>query len=277
MSEELKLMCILAHPDDESLGFGGILSRYADEGVGTYLLTATRGERGWLGPEEEYPGPQELGRIRERELGAAAEVLGLREVNFLEYEDGRLDQAEPQEAVARIVSHLRRVRPDVVATFGPDGVYGHPDHIAISQFATAAVIAASDPAIQVNGDRPPHRVSKFYYRTVTEEGAAAYQAAFGELAMEVDGQKRRLVSWQPWAITTQVDTAAYVQQIWEAIACHRSQLPGYEALRRLPEKHRHELWATQSLYRAFSLVNGGRAAERDLFAGLRAAGNGQGQ
>ena len=269
MTEQLKLMCILAHPDDESLGFGGVLSRYADEGVGSYLVTATRGERGWLGPDEEYPGPEALGRMRERELCAAAEVLGLCEVNFLGYEDGLLDQAEPEEAIARIVSHLRRVRPQVVATFGPYGVYGHPDHIAISQFATSAVVAAADPAYEVSGERAPHRVSKLYYRAVSQESAAAYEAAFGELVMSVDGQIRRLVSWQPWAITTQVDTSAYWRQVWEAIACHRSQLPGYEALRQLPEKHRRNLWATQSLYRAFSLVNGGRALERDLFAGLR--------
>ena len=273
MSDRLKLMCILAHPDDESLGFGGILSRYADEGVATYLLTATRGEHGWLGPADEYPGPDALGRIRERELRDAADVLGLREVTFLGYEDGLLDRADPGEAVARIAAHVRRLRPDVVATFGPHGAYGHPDHIAISQFATAAVVAAADPDHDGDGGRP-HRVSKLYYRADTEEGAAAYEAAFGELAMDVDGHTRRFTTWQPWAITTRVNTAAYASQIWEAIACHRSQLPGYEALRRLPDRHRHSLWATQSLYRTFSLVNGGRRLERDLFAGLRPSENG---
>lgn len=269
MTESLKLMCVLAHPDDESLGFGGMLCRYADEGVGTYLVTATRGEHGWLGPEEEYPGPEALGRIRERELCAAAEVLGLREVNFLDYEDGLLDQADSKEVVARIVSHVRRVRPHVVCTFDPSGAYGHPDHIAICQFATAAVVAAADPTYEVNGDAPPHRVSKLYYMAETGENIAAYQEAFGDLVMEVDGQIRQAVSWQPWAITTRIDTAAYWQQVWEAISCHRSQLPGYEALRQLPEKHQRTLWASQSLYRAFSLVNGGRGVERDLFAGLR--------
>ncbi len=271
MTEQLKLMCILAHPDDESLGFGGILSRYHDEGVATYLVTATRGEHGWLGPDEAYPGPEAFGRQREEELYSAADVLGLEEVNFLGYEDGQVDQADPQQAVARIVSHLRRVRPHVVATFGPDGAYGHPDHIAICQFTTAAVVAAANPGYETDDDQPPHRVSKLYYRAETEESAAAYQAAFGELVMPVDGDKRRLVTWQPWAITTRIDTAAYADQIWEAITCHRSQLSGYEALRELPENHRHNLWATQSLYRTFSLVNGGRNSECDLFAGLRLA------
>lgn len=85
MSKELKLMCILGHPDDESLGTGGILAKYASQGVETYLVTATRGERGWFGVPEENPGLKELGCIRERELRGAAEVLGLQEVNFLDY------------------------------------------------------------------------------------------------------------------------------------------------------------------------------------------------
>ena len=68
----------------------------------------------------------------------------MREVSLLDYHDQHLDRADPREAIAGIVGHLRRVRPDVVVTFGPDGAYGHPDHIAISQFTTAAIVAAAD-------------------------------------------------------------------------------------------------------------------------------------
>src|SRR5713101_5857958 len=100
MTNKLKLMCILAHPDDESLGNGGILARYAAEGVETYLVTATRGERGWFGDESEYPGAKALGKIREAELLAAAAVLGLHRVEFLDYPDGELDQARPAEVIA---------------------------------------------------------------------------------------------------------------------------------------------------------------------------------
>jgi len=85
MPEQLRLMCVLAHPDDESLGNGGTLAKYAAEGVATYLVTATRGERGWPGAAHENPGPAALGAIREAELRAAAEVLGIQEVNFLDY------------------------------------------------------------------------------------------------------------------------------------------------------------------------------------------------
>ena len=90
MENPLKLMAILAHPDDESLGLGGTLAKYASEGVEVHLLTATRGERGWPGPEEENPGLAGLGQIREAELRAAADVLGIRQVNFLDYVDGDL-------------------------------------------------------------------------------------------------------------------------------------------------------------------------------------------
>ena len=91
MNNSLKLMCILAHPDDESLGMGGILARYAAEGIETYLVTATRGERGWTGPASENPGLTTLGQIREAELKAAAQVLGIKEVVILDYIDGDLD------------------------------------------------------------------------------------------------------------------------------------------------------------------------------------------
>src|SRR5215208_2411556 len=156
MPKPLRLMCVLAHPDDESLGNGGMLAKYAAEGVETYLVTATRGERGWQGAEQDNPGMAALGTIREAELRAAAQVLGLREFHFLDYIDGDLDHADPAEAIAKIVTHLRRVKPHVVLTFGPAGAYGHPDHIAICQFATAACVAAADAGYTAAGDLPSH-------------------------------------------------------------------------------------------------------------------------
>jgi len=259
-------MCIMAHPDDESLGTGGILAKYADEGVETYLVTATRGEHGWFGPEDQYPGPTTLGKRREQELRAAADILGLREVNFLDCEDGRLDQADPDEVISKLVDHLRRIRPHVVVTFDPYGSYGHPDHIAISQFTTAAVMAAANA--DFGNSRSSHQVAKLYYFVATQERLAVYQEAFGELVMQIDGVERRAPGWPAWAITTRVDAAAYREQVWQAITCHQSQLPGYQALRDLPQAKFHSFWDSQSFYRVFSLVNGGRAEEDDLFAGL---------
>jgi len=267
--QPLKLMCILAHPDDESLGTGGILAKYAAEGIETYLVTATRGERGWYGDEREYPGLDTLGRIREAELRAAADVLGIREVSFLGYIDGDLDSAHPAEAIAKIVGHVRRVKPDVVVTFGPEGSYGHPDHIAISQFTAAALIEAADTRSTYYLNLPPHNVAKFYYMAETRDLFDVYQSVFGELVMHVDGVERRGRGWPDWAITTKIDTEAYADKIWQAISCHRSQLVAYNHLKDASLDQQKILWNTQTYYRVFSRVNGGRKTEHDLFEGLR--------
>lgn len=269
MTDNLKLMCVLAHPDDESLGTGGILARYAAEGVETSLVTATRGERGWFGDPDDYPGPDELGRIREDELRAAASALGIQHLAILDYRDGELDQADPEEAIAKIVRQIRQVRPQVIATFGPDGAYGHPDHIAICQFTTAATVAAASPEYDAVRDCPPHQVSKLYYMAPSHKHMAAYQAAFGDLVMNIDGEERRGSGWEDWMITARIDTFAYWEQVWEAVSCHRTQLPGYQVLKDLPEEHHRNLWGVQEYYRTFSLVNGGRTREDDLFYGLR--------
>ncbi len=265
----LKLMCVLAHPDDESLATGGILAKYAASGVQTYLVMATRGERGWLGTAADNPGPEALGRLREAELRAAAQVLGLQEVVFLDYQDGELDRADHAEAIAKIVTHLRRVRPHVVVTFDPNGMYGHPDHVAISQLTTTAVAVAADPGYQGLTRGAPHRVAKMYYRAFVRAEQEAYEATFGRLAMPVDSVERRFTAWPEWAITTRIDTSAYWEQVWRAIACHRSQLPGQQRLDAVPGEEQVSLLGTQTYYRAMSLVNGGRAVEDDLFAGLR--------
>lgn len=259
VSQPLRLLCVLAHPDDESLGFGGLLARYAAEGVETYLLTATRGERGWQGEPHDDPGPQALGRVREAELRSAAAVLGLRDVALLSYSDGELQRADPLEAIGRIASHFRQVRPQVVVTFGPDGSTGHPDHIAISQLATAAAVAAADAS---------YRVAKLYYLAESRRAIADYESVFGDVAMTVDGVRRAFAGWDDWAITTRVDATDHWETVWRAVRCHRSQLPGLAELLSMPAERHRELWGRQSFYRAYSLV-GGEAQEDDLFAGLR--------
>jgi len=267
----------LAHPDDESLGTGGILAKYKAQGVETFVVTATRGQLGWPGPAADNPGPEALGAIREGELRAAAEALDLDELTLLDYHDGHLAQADPLEATAVLAGHLRRIRPQVTVTFDPFGAYGHPDHIAVCQWTTAAIVAAADsefssPAV-IQGQAPlpdaPHRVSKLYYMVATQAGISSYEDTFGELRMVIDGQERRARGWESWAITTRVDTAAFWRQVWSAISCHKSQVPGYEALMSLPEERRKRLWSTESFYRAFSLVDNGPDPEDDLFAGLR--------
>lgn len=265
----LKLLCVLAHPDDESLGNGGMLARYAAEGVETYLVCATRGERGWMQDAATYPGPAALGEIREGELRAAGAVLGLREIEFLDYIDGDLDQAAPSEAIAKIAAAIRRIRPHVVVTFGPDGGYGHPDHIAISQFTTAACVCAADPSYSGDGAGDGHRVAKLYYMAVPPDLAAAYVTAFGEISIAVDGMVRQPQACPDWQVTTRIEALAYVAQAWQAVLCHRTQLPAYHILAAVPQDVRNSIWGDTAYYRAYSMVNGGRRIERDLFDGLR--------
>jgi LmbE family N-acetylglucosaminyl deacetylase len=266
---DLKLMCVLAHPDDESNGTGGILARYAAEGVQTYLVTATRGEHGWFGDSTDYPGPEALGKTREAELVCAAEVLGLREVRFLDYVDGELDMASPADAVAKIVGHLRRVRPHVVVTFPPDGAYGHPDHIAICQFTNAAIVCAADAAYRDSNNLAPHRVSKFYYMADGATVFTVYLSVFGDIQMPVDGVVRRMTPWPEWAASARIDAEAHWRTVWQAVRCHQTQLPAYGQMEGLPEEKHRLLWGRRSFYRVFSLVNGGRRVETDLFEGLR--------
>lgn len=269
MTHLLKLLCILAHPDDESLGTGGILAKYAAEGVQTTLITATRGERGWLGDEKHNPGLAALGRLRQGELRAAARVLGLHEVIFLDYCDGDLDQVDASEAVTKIASLVRRIQPHVVVTFDPFGSYGHPDHIAISQFTTAALVTAASPHFDDPNGRPPYQVAKLYYMVETTETAALYEKMFGQLEMTIDGQKRGTTPWPEWAITTRIDARNHWQRVWQAILCHRSQLPERENWPGLTCFEHELLWGQPAFYRVHSLVNGGRQLEDDLFAGLR--------
>ena len=197
-------------------------------------------------------------------------MLGLCEVSLLDYHDQDLDRADPRQAVGRIVTLLRRFRPDVVITFGPDGAYGHPDHIAISQFTTAAMVAAADAAFDAEGAgaAPPHSVSKLYYLAWPQSTWRAYQSAVRTLSATVDGVERHATPWPDWAITTVIDTSDMWPTVWRAVSCHESQLAAYEGLKDLTPEHHRTLWGTQSFYRAFSVVNGGRARETDLFEGI---------
>lgn len=269
MPEPLKLLCVFAHPDDESLGVGGVLARYHAEGIETHLITATRGERGWFGDPADNPGLTELGRMREAELRAAVKVLGISSLTFLDYIDGDLDQAPFAEATDKIAHRIRQVRPHVVLTFDPAGAYGHPDHIAICQFATAATVRAASAAFVDPDNSPPHEVSKLYYMAATKEQFAIYESVFGELKMNIDGVDRRSVAWDSWSITTNVNIEPYWRTVRDAVSCHRTQLPGYETLLAQPDEVLSTLWGVGPFYRAYSLVNGGRAPETDLFEGLR--------
>lgn len=155
------MLIVLAHPDDESFAIGGTLAKYAAQGVHITLVCATKGERGI--PELT---PRETSWVRQRELLTAADVLGLSDVRFLGWKDGELAQADNEVVINQIITILQELQPKVVITFGPDGISGHPDHIAIHQLTTEAFsragikgylyyIAHSEATLQGCGIPPP--------------------------------------------------------------------------------------------------------------------------
>ena len=270
-----RLMAVVAHPDDESLGFGGTLAKYAAEGVEVFVLTATRGDagryRGHPPGATRTPAPPRLAGIREAELRAAAAVLGVREVELLDYHDQQLDRAAPGEVIAGIAAappahpsgrgrdvrarrRLRASRPR--------------RHLAVHHRGDRGRGRRS-PRRRVDAGGPPHTVSKLYYLAWPASTWAAFEAAFHRLISTVDGLERQATPWPEWAITTVIDTRAVWSTAWQAISCHVSQVTAYERLRDLAPDHHEALWGWQSFYRVFSTVNGGRTRETDLFEGIQ--------
>lgn len=127
------MVVVLAHPDDESFPLGGTLAKYVARGVEITLICATKGEAGIPGLSGEA-----TARLREQELYAAAAVLGVADVRFLGWPDGKLEKLDQDVIVEQLTAILNEIRPQVVITFGADGISGHPDHVAIHHLATAA-------------------------------------------------------------------------------------------------------------------------------------------
>ena len=270
MPDRLKLLCVLAHPDDETLGCGGLIAWSVAHDVEVYLICATRGERGWTGRAEDNPGLEALGQIREGELRDAASVLGIHEVTLLDYIDGDLDRADPAEAIGHIAYHVRRIQPQVAVTFDCFGAYGHPDHIAVSQFTHAALVSAADRSYRDPGDQLPHRVAKLYWQVDTQPFVDQLKPIFGgTISMPVDDATREWTPFPEWSITTRLDATAHWQTVQRAVKCHRSQLPTLPDMDQLSDEQHQIFWGQPTLYRVYSFVNGGRKVERDLFAGLR--------
>jgi hypothetical protein len=130
-----------------------------------------------------------------------------------------------------------------------------------------AIVLAADHGYE--DDQAPHRVSKFYYMVDSMDVVEAAIKTFGGISMEIDGVTRSHVGWQDWQITTRLDNRAYMDKVREAIRCHKSQLPGYGPIAEWSVDELSDIFGMGNFYRAFSLVNGGRQVETDLFEGLR--------
>lgn len=220
MDQKPGLLVVMAHPDDESMGCGGLIIRHTRAGIPTHLICATYGEAGWMGKPLGAK-KEDLAEIRYGELEAAASALALSGVELWDYPDGGVNKEDQQEITQRIWEEITKLRPRAVVGWGPDGGYGHPDHIAIGACTDAAVSAMAE------GDRP-----------------ALYHVAVDAQVAEFYGDAMRLTSENgslPLAPQDHVDVvfdlnADEVMMKLRAIDCHRSQLEEWRiALRDHPE------------------------------------------
>ena len=161
------LAAVFAHPDDETFATGGTLAKYAEAGTRVSLYSATDGDAG-RSSGIPFSSREELGRLRRAELLQACRVLGIQHVEHGGHPDGALAAADPDVVIGQIVAFLRRERPQVVLTFGPEGApTGHRDHKAICRFATSAVMLAGTAAFpeQLEAGLAPHRPDRLCYVT----------------------------------------------------------------------------------------------------------------
>ena len=160
-----RLLGVFAHPDDETFCAGGTLAKYVAAGWEMMVISATRGEAGQI-RDPLAATRRTLGQVREREFYAACEQLGIHHARVFDYMDGTLQDVEQHELTGAVVKIIRAFRPDVVITFGPDGAYGHPDHIAIGAATTRGFEQAGSPQHfpeQLAAGRRPHQPAQLYH------------------------------------------------------------------------------------------------------------------
>lgn len=277
-ADNLTLMAVHAHPDDESSSTGGILARYSDEGVTTVLVTCTNGEYG-DGPDHVKPGepghdPEQVAKTRLAELEEACEHLGVTHAERLGYHDSGMPDWEfkekdhvfsnvpLEESVGRLVALVERYRPDVMVTYDDMGGYNHPDHLRAHDIAVAAFRATGIPA-------------KLYFiarrrrdwQKLRERMAAAGIEVPVPQQRTLDPEVVRRMEKAEERITTAVDITPVVARKRAALAAHASQLDqSWWVL--FPEDGFAEVFGTETFIRAEDRT-GAPVPEDDLFAGLR--------
>ncbi|HEV7665277.1 MAG TPA: N-acetyl-1-D-myo-inositol-2-amino-2-deoxy-alpha-D-glucopyranoside deacetylase [Chloroflexota bacterium] len=279
------LLAVHAHPDDECIGTGGILARYAAEGVRTILVTCTDGAVGEIS-DPALATPDNLAEVRARELDASVVILGVRRLVKLGYRDSGMagtadnnhpasfQQANLDEAIERVVEVIRTEHPQVVVTYDERGGYGHPDHIRAHQVAVAAFEAAGDPQRYPSAG-PVWAPAKLYY------------AVFPRSAMQTFGERLRAAgietpfdtpaeggdvepSETPFGVsddrvTTTVDVSAYVADKRAALVSHATQMGPEQFFMRLPQPLFAEAFGRETFQR---VAGPGDTPEDDLFSGL---------
>lgn len=218
-----RLLAILAHPDDEAFGAAGTFAFLRDRGAGVTLVCATRGEVGEIS-DPSLATPENLGQVREGELRAAMAHVDVDDVRFLNYRDSGMDgtadnadprafvQTKPIAILEKLWPIIDEVKPTAVLTFGPDGVYGHPDHRMISRTTTAAVLTAEwqTPAL-------------YYFvmaREMFEEMARRELGPFADMSPAVVAQ----MGTPSAEIHLWIDVAEQRARKWDAVMAHRTQM-----------------------------------------------------
>jgi N-acetyl-1-D-myo-inositol-2-amino-2-deoxy-alpha-D-glucopyranoside deacetylase len=279
-NDELTLLAVHAHPDDESISTGGILAKYSAKGLRTVLTYGTRGEAGdILNPEFVAPKPGlDIKEIRAIELAAAVKVLAVETVYLLGYRDSGMAgspenhhpqafaQADIREATARLVEIIRRVRPQVIVTYNEKGTYLHPDHIMANRVTLRAFQASGDAQFEIGEALEPWQPSKLYYTAIPLARIRRMYRTAKERGEE-SGFDPEVIGTPEDKISTVVDVREYLSQKLEALDCHQSQMNPNSILRRMSEEWRLEVMG----YEHFECVHGCTAAdtkETDLFEGL---------
>ena len=272
----LTLMAVHAHPDDEASSTGGVLARYAAEGITTVLVTCTDGRCG-DGPGGVKPGdpahdPAAVTASRRAELEASCAALKVTHLELLDYADsgmmgwptndapGVFWGVPVGEAADRLAELIRRYRPDVVVTYDENGFYGHPDHIQAHRITMEAAARTGIPA-------------KVYWTTVPHSGMIAFGKVLRELGVGweesevVEDAGPPPLGMPDDEISTWVDTRSYAGQKFDALAAHASQADNTMFLRMGRERFT-ELMGVEAFLRVHDSTNA-PLPEDDLFAGLR--------
>ena len=223
------LLAVFAHPDDETFRCGGVLARLARRGVRVQTLTATRGEAGSRG-DPPLCAAEELPAVREQELRCACSALGVAPPILLDYPDGSLAEVNEEEVVDRITAVMRELQPQVLLTWPPDGLSGHPDHVAVSHWTTLAFERA-----EASAPDPPVAL---YHLAVPRSVADALGLA-------------RLHAIPDAEITLTVDVTPIWEQKLAAIRCHRTQAGGSPILA-APEEERRLFLGKEHFRRAWA-------------------------
>ncbi len=279
-----RLLVVLAHPDDEAFGCGGLMAKYASEGTHVTLVCATRGEVGEIS-DPSLANTENLGQVREMELKTACEILGVQELHILGYRDSgmagtpdnehsnALAQASRAEVVGRVVELVRRVMPQVIVTFDAHGGYGHPDHIFMHHVVQEAFHAAGDTSgyPEQLPSSPPYKPQKLYHIAFPRSMVKPFQQGMREAGIQSDMTDidTETMGIPDEEISTVLDVSEFAEKKERAILSHRSQVQNDEFFPWLsPDKRIHFLSQEHMVRAEPAFEVGSDAIENDLFSGI---------